>query len=72
MASADKRKQSLYFPEEMVGKYPYLESVIVVVAYQRSTFTLGIDQGDYSYYLDERFRSGEFKLFPRETYSLTK
>jgi hypothetical protein len=60
------------FPDEMLERYAYLSSVIHIVNYQRSTFTLGINQGEYDHYLDERFRSGEFKLFPRETFSLTK
>lgn len=60
------------FPDEMIGKYPYLASVIAIVNYQRSTFVQSVRNGEYRHYLDERFRSGEFKLYPRETYSLTK
>jgi hypothetical protein len=60
------------FPDEMIATNPYLSSVSFIVNYSRSTFVSSIADGEYSHYLDERFRSGEFKLFPRETYSLTK
>jgi hypothetical protein len=60
------------FPDEMIDKYPYLPSVVTVVNYQRSTFVHSIRDGAYDNYLDERFRSEEFKLFPKETFSLSK
>lgn len=60
------------FPDEMISTNPYLSQVSFIVGYSRSTFVSSIADGEYSHYLDERFRSDEFKLFPRETYSLTK
>jgi hypothetical protein len=62
----------LRFPGDMLEQYGYLAGLIQIVNYQKSTFTLAIQDGEYHHYLDERFRTSEFRLFPRETYSLAK
>jgi hypothetical protein len=60
------------FPDEVIETNPYLQTVSYIVNYSRATFVSSIADGEYTHYIDERFRSGDFKLLPRETYSLTK